>query len=109
MLRFFPSLLESKPLGLLEYITVLASQSYTALRFSLKMKILVSASLVPATWHSRKPFCSALFSVMGPLLSKGGRWGVGRLEAQMECAAFAKKIITFVNFPHVGGNFYLAL
>lgn len=47
---FFPSLLESKPLGLLEYITALASQPYTTLRLSLK--ILISASLVPATWHS---------------------------------------------------------
>lgn len=44
---FFPSLLESKPLGLLEYITVLAFQSCPASRLSLMMKILISAS-----WHS---------------------------------------------------------
>lgn len=82
MLRFFPSLLESEPLGLLEYITVPASQSYTTLRLSLKMKILISASPVPATWHApvnlpvqrflqRRVFC----------------WARG-LGAPMECAVF---------------------
>lgn len=68
---FPPSLLESKPSGLLEYITAPALRAHTALRLSLQAGMLVSASLVPATWHDLWVPHSAHFPEMGPALSKG--------------------------------------
>lgn len=82
---FFPSLLESKPLGLLEYIMVLTFQSHTTFRLSLKRKILISASLVAAIMvQPINLVIQHTFSEMGPRLSQGA----GGCEAQMECVDF---------------------
>lgn len=50
--QVFSILLGSKALGLLEYISALAALDTHSVQAHLKMKILITAFLVPAVWHS---------------------------------------------------------